>query len=126
MKKLIIFLILLIFNICCFAEKVGEEIYYVNTPLEYSSTDTYLTKVEPVMGSDGYYSVELTTIVSPAGSTSAVGLFTIMTHYILKEKDKIVLYKNDFRSKKPTTLVVSKIANNEIEFSTISDILNSE
>lgn len=126
MKKIITLLALLFISISCFAEKVGEKIYYLNAPLSYRTTDTYLTKVEPVIGKDGYYNVEITTVISPAGSSSAVGLFTFTTNYTLKEKDSITLYKSDFYSTKAQTLVVKKIANNEIEFSSATDILNEE
>jgi hypothetical protein len=105
---------------------VGEKIKYENASLNFSSTDTYLTKVEPLM--NGFYNVEITTIISPAGSRSAVGMFTFTTSYTLKEKDKITLYESNYfsSSTKTITLIVSKISNNEIEFSTISDYLNEE
>ncbi len=126
MKRLSIILILFLISFSCFAEKVGEKIKYENASLNFSSTDTYLTKVEPLM--NGFYNVEITTIISPAGSRSAVGMFTFTTSYTLKEKDKITLYESNYfsSSTKTITLIVSKISNNEIEFSTISDYLNEE
>lgn len=126
MKKIIAILALLFIGFCCYAEKVGEKIYYLNAPLSYRTTDTYLTKVEPVIGKDGYYNVEITTVISPAGSSSAVGLFTFSTHYTLKEKDSITLYKSDFYSTKATTLIVKKITNNEVDFASATDVLNEE
>ena len=123
MKKLILLFLILSISLSCYATKVGGKIYYRNGDLEFASVETYLTKVEPAL-KEGYYDVELTSIIAPAGGKSAVGLFTYVTHYVLKEKDKIVLY--DYFDSKPTTIVVSKVSNNEIEFSTVEELLNKE
>ena len=124
MKKIILFFFVSCISLSCYATKVGEKIYYRNSDLKFASVETYLTKVEPV--NNGYYEVELTSIISPAGDKSAVGLFTYTTHYILKENSNIVLYESNYFSSSTKTLVVSKISNNEIEFSTASAILNKE
>ena len=123
MKKLVLLFLILSISLSCYATKVGGKIYYRNGDLEFASVETYLTKVEPAL-KEGYYDVELTSIIAPAGGKSAVGLFTYVTHYVLKEKDKIVLY--DYFDSKPTTIVVSKVSNNEIEFSTVEELLNKE
>lgn len=123
MKKLILLFLILSISLSCYATKVGGKIYYRNGDLGFASVETYLTKVEPAL-KEGYYDVELTSIIAPAGGKSAVGLFTYVTHYVLKEKDKIVLY--DYFDSKPTTIVVSKVSNNEIEFSTVEELLNKE
>lgn len=121
MKKILSLFLLFIGSLSCYATKVGEEIYYRNSNFGYASVDTYLTKVEP-SEKIGYYNIDITSIISPAGYNSAVGLFTYTTHYFLKEKDKIILY----RSSTAKTLVVSKISNNEIVFSTVESVLNEE
>lgn len=126
MKKVITLLSALLIGFCCYAEKVGEKIHYLNANLEYSRTETFLTRVDPIVGKDGYYNVELSTVISPAGGNSVVGMFTFVTHYTLKEKDSITLYKSDYYSTKPQTLIVKKISNNEIEFSSATDVLNEE
>ena len=123
MKKIILLFLILSISLSCYATKVGGEIYYRNGDLDFASVRTYLTKVEPAL-KEGYYDIELTSIIAPAGGKSAVGLFTYVTHYVLKEKDKIVLY--DYFDSKPTTIVVSKVSNNEIEFSTVEELLNKE
>ena len=123
MKKLVLLFLILSISLSCYATKVGGKIYYRNGDLEFASVETYLTKVEPAL-KEGYYDVELTSIIAPAGGKSAVGLFTYVTHYVLKEKDKIVLY--DYFDSKPTTIVVSKVSNNEIEFSTVEELLIKE
>ena len=123
MKKIILFLILFTISISCYAITVGEKINYRTTDLAYTNVDTYLTKVEPT-GKDGYYYVEITSIVSPA--KSAVGMFAFATHYYVKLKDKITLYKSDYFSVTPITLIISNISNNEIVLSTAAELLNEE
>lgn len=125
MKKIVLLFLFLSISLSCYATKVGAKVYYRNSDLGFASVETYLTKVEPAL-KEGYYDVELTSIIAPAGDKSAVGLFTYVTHYVLKEKDKIVLYESNYFSSKATTLVVSKISNNEIEFSTAAELLNKE
>ena len=125
MKKTIFLLTLFTISISCWATKVGEKLFYQNSNLGYQSVETYLTKVEPNI-KEGYYNVDITSIICPAGEKSAVGLFTYTTHYTLKEKDRIVLYESNFLTSTSKTLLVSKISNNEIEFSTAASVLNEE
>lgn len=125
MGKKFLFLLLLFSCFCSYAEKVGEKLSYDNTSLGPIIEYTLLTRVEPIGDKDGYYNVELTSVTMPARGNSVVGTFTLTTHHIVKQNDKITLFKSGYYPL-PITLIVSKIRNNEIEFSSISDVLNEE
>lgn len=129
MKKIILFLVLLFSTISCFAEKVGDKIYYRNANFEFNRVDTYITKVQKDER-ENYYLLEITSIICPGGGSSIVGVFTFTTNYCVKEKDKIILYQLLLSSIgftiKPTTLVITKLSDNEVEFSTMQNILNEE
>ena len=123
MKKIFLLFVLFSITISCYAIKIGEKVNYRTTNLEYTNVDTYLTKVEPAE-KEGYYYVEMSSIVAPA--KSAVGMFSFTTHYYVQLKDKITLYKSDYFSTSPITLVITKIDNNEIVLSTATEVLNEE
>lgn len=126
MIKKIFFCFLIFASFFSYAEKVGEEISYYNSKLASITDYTLLTRVEPMSDREGHYSVELTSIIMPAGGNSVVGTFTLTTHYTVKVNDKITLFNSGYPYSTPITLIISKIKNNEIEFSTISDVLNEE
>lgn len=113
MKKKIILVLFLFIGISVFATEVGEHIFYQPINLSFGTQNTYLSKVTPA--NDGYFYVDITTIVSPGGSNSAVGVFTFTASYYLKEGDEITLYKYSFISgSSPVVMQVTKISNNSI------------
>ena len=114
-KKLFLFYFLLSLSVFCFGTEVGQEIPYPPINTTFSDQGIFLTKVEPAM-QEGYFYVEITTIISPSGSNSAVGIFTISTNYYLKEGDEITLYKyNPFSGNTPIKETVTSIKANSIE-----------
>lgn len=99
----------------CYATDVGERIEYRANNIEYGSSNSYVTKVKP-SDKQGYYDVEITDIIQPAGKNSVVGTFVCTSNYILKQGDEITLYIDALIAITPIKVYVSSISNNKIEF----------
>lgn len=116
MKKiLIVVLSVFLGGFLCYATDVGERIQYRANNIEYGSSNSYVSKVKP-SDKQGFYDVEITDIIQPAGKDSAVGVFVCTSNYILKQGDEITLYIPTMFAITPKKLYVSSISNNKIEF----------
>ncbi len=125
MKKIIFIITLFLSTIYCYSNSVGDLLKYHAVGYKFSKVTTFLTKVEPLF-KDGYYNIEITSIISPASGDSVIGTFTITSCYTVKENDKISLYYDNVFTLEKIILVVTKISNNEIELKTLNEILKEE